>query len=176
MLQQFLHERDLTRHRLTAHMALQGMDNVLGGEFAPAKVPLDAPPEVECPRLAVGTHAPVGGQHRHEMVPRVFLHQGFVYRRILSGVDDGHEYRIVLFALQLHCHLQTVHLGWSGRRHRCGGRRLCWCRASKGQQHQGHGHGKSAYGPWSLHDLLLSRVDHHLPSGSDGPPEASEYL
>ena len=105
MLQQFLHDTDLHRHRVGAHVALQGMHHVLGGEFAPAKVPLDALPEVKYPRLAVWTHAPVGGQHRHEMVPRVFLHQGFVHRRILGGIDDGHEYRIILFALQLHCHL-----------------------------------------------------------------------
>src|SRR6266571_9549138 len=91
MLQQCLYECDLTRHRLTAHMALQGMDDVLSGECAPAKVPLDAPPEVECPRLAVWTHVPVSGQHRHELVPGVFFHQGLVHRGILGGEDEGHE-------------------------------------------------------------------------------------
>ena len=124
MLQQFFHEQDLPRHRLTAHMALQGMNDVLSGECAPAKVPLDAPPEVECPRLAVWTHVPVSGQHRHEMVPWVFFHQGLVHRGILGGEDEGHEERIVLFPFQLHRHLQAVHLGRRGREHRYRGRRL----------------------------------------------------
>ena len=105
-------------------MALQSMHHVLGGECAPAEVPLDALPEVEYPRLAVGTHAPVGGQHRHEIVPRIFFHQGFVHWRILRGVDDGHEDGIVLFTFQLYRHLQAFHAGWRGRRCRPGGRRL----------------------------------------------------
>src|SRR5712664_4204936 len=124
MLRQGLHECDLSRHRLTAHMALQDMNDVLSGECAPAKVPLDTPPEVECPGLAVWTHVPVGGQHRHEMVPWVFFYQGLVHRGILGGEDEGHEERIVLFPFQLHRHLQTVHLRWRGRGHRYRGRRL----------------------------------------------------
>src|SRR5437016_14548944 len=79
MLQQCLHECDLSRHRLTAHMALQGMNDVLSGECATAKVPLDTPPEVECPRLAVGTHVPVGGPHRHKPMPVAFFHQVLRY-------------------------------------------------------------------------------------------------
>src|SRR5712691_6614173 len=141
-------------------MALQGMHHVFGGECAPAEVPLDALAEVERPRLPIWTHAPVGGQHRHEIVPRVFLHQGFDHRCILSGIDDTHEHGIVLFAFQLHGHLQTFHPGWSGRGRRWEGRRLCWRRAPpEGQQHKGHGHSQSATSTWSPHSLLLPFVD-----------------
>src|SRR2546427_13292971 len=83
MLQQFLHECDLTRHRLTTHMALQGMDDVLGGECSPAKKPLDPPPEVEWPRLAGCTHVPVAGRHTHELSPVAFFHPGIVHRSSL---------------------------------------------------------------------------------------------
>src|SRR6266542_4816909 len=120
-------------------------------EFAPAKVPLDALPEVERPCLPIRTHLPVSGQHWHKIVPWVFLHQGFVYRRILGGEDEGHEYGIVLFTFQLHRHLQAFHLGWSGSRRRWGGGRLRWRKASQGQQHHNDGHATPEQG-FSSHD------------------------